>query len=186
MRVGLDETRAAYLDFLKKRARIADPEDIPGFVRKALGTLDRETGALKGGLFGKWQEINEVLVFRSRLLDELAAARATPGSSGPKRKVLNDLQGAIIDKDLTALAGQVDEEVRASVDLAIQVIAIELLVMAEAIEYQRPLRSGEGVERAFALVRSVVPRLTEDRPPAPDIAAIAQLIRSGAFARSEA
>ena len=43
------------------------------------------------------------------------------------------------------------------------------------------LRSGRGVERTYKLVRSVVPRLTEDRPPAPDIAAIAQLIRQGAF-----
>lgn len=77
-------------------------------------------------------------------------------------------------------------QVRAAVDIVIQVIAIELLVMAEAMEYQRPLRSGAGVERAFTVVRSVVPRLTEDRPPSPDIAAIAQLIRSGAFAGSEA
>jgi histidine ammonia-lyase len=51
------------------------------------------------------------------------------------------------------------------------------------MEYQRPLRSGEAVERTYKTVRSVVPRLTEDRPPSPDIAAIAQLITKGAFAR---
>ncbi len=72
-------------------------------------------------------------------------------------------------------------QARAAVDLAINVVAIELLVMAEALEYQRPLRSGEGVERTHDLVRSVVPRLTEDRPPSPDIAVIAKLIRGGAF-----
>jgi len=72
-------------------------------------------------------------------------------------------------------------QARAAIDLAINVVAIELLVMAEALEYQRPLRSGEGVERTHDLVRSVVPRLTEDRPPAPDIAAIAKLIQNGAF-----
>jgi len=49
------------------------------------------------------------------------------------------------------------------------------------MEYQRPLRSGDGVERTFTQVRSVVSRLTADRPPAPDIAAIAELIRTGAF-----
>jgi len=74
-------------------------------------------------------------------------------------------------------------QARAAVDLAINVVAIELLVMAEALEYQRPLRSGEGVERTHELVRSVAPRLTADRPPAPDIAAIAKLIRDGAFGR---
>ncbi len=60
-------------------------------------------------------------------------------------------------------------------------MAIELLVMAEAMEYQRPLRSGVGVERTYATVRSVVERLDADRPPAPDIAALAQLIRDGGF-----
>jgi len=54
--------------------------------------------------------------------------------------------------------------------------------MAEAMEYQRPLHSGQGVERAYELVRSVVPPLTEDRPPSPDIAAITALIENGAFA----
>ena len=38
--------------------------------------------------------------------------------------------------------------------------------MAEAMEYQRPLRSGEGVERTCQRVRAVVERLTADRPPA--------------------
>jgi histidine ammonia-lyase len=62
-----------------------------------------------------------------------------------------------------------------------QVVAIELLCAAEALEYQRPLRSGEGVEQAHSLVRSVVSRRTADRPPAPDIAAIEALIARGAF-----
>jgi histidine ammonia-lyase len=70
---------------------------------------------------------------------------------------------------------------RRSLELCTRVIAIELLCAAEAIEYQRPLRSGGAVERAHAVVRSVVPRLTADRPPSPDIEAVAGLIASGAF-----
>ena len=70
---------------------------------------------------------------------------------------------------------------RRAVSLCEQVVAIELLCASEALEYQRPLRSGQGVEAAHALVRSVVPQLTEDRPPAPDIAAIVELIKNGAF-----
>jgi histidine ammonia-lyase len=54
--------------------------------------------------------------------------------------------------------------------------------MAEAMEYQRPLRSGANVERLHATIRRHVPRLTHDRPPAADIAAIAALIRDGALA----
>jgi histidine ammonia-lyase len=72
-------------------------------------------------------------------------------------------------------------QVRRAVELARYVIAAELLVMTEAMEYQRPLRSGAGVERTVELVRSVVPRLTADRPPAPDLEAIAGLIADGAL-----
>ncbi|MAJ48063.1 MAG: histidine ammonia-lyase [Planctomycetes bacterium TMED75] len=65
---------------------------------------------------------------------------------------------------------------RQSIRLARDVVAIELLVMTEAMEHQRPLRSGTGVESTVAKVREVVPPLKQDRPPAPDIARIAELI----------
>jgi len=85
-------------------------------------------------------------------------------------------------EDYNSMGATAAHQVRAAVELATQVVAIELLVMTEAMEYQRPLRSGEGVERTYETVRSVVNRLTADRPPAPDIAAIAALIKAGAFA----
>lgn len=68
-----------------------------------------------------------------------------------------------------------------SADLCRKVIAIELLCAAEALEYQRPMKSGAGVERAFETIRSVVPRLQEDRSPAADIRAIEELIIAGRF-----
>lgn len=70
---------------------------------------------------------------------------------------------------------------RRSLALARDVIAIELLVMAEAMEHQRPLRSGAGVERTVEHIRAVVPPLTQDRAPSPDIAQIADLIAAGTF-----
>jgi histidine ammonia-lyase len=68
-----------------------------------------------------------------------------------------------------------------SCELATNVVAIELLCAAQALEFHRPLRSGAGVEKAHANIRAVVPKLADDRSPAPDIAAIADLIRRGAF-----
>ncbi len=68
-----------------------------------------------------------------------------------------------------------------SADLCRKVIAIELLCAAEALEYQRPLKSGAGVERAFETIRSVVPRLQEDRSPSADIRVIENLIATGRF-----
>lgn len=73
-------------------------------------------------------------------------------------------------------------KVRRSLERCRQVVAIELLCAAEAMEYQRPLRSGDGVERAHATIRTAVPRRTADRPPSPDIATIERLIAQGRFA----
>jgi len=68
-----------------------------------------------------------------------------------------------------------------SVALARSVVSIELLVMSEALEYQRPLVSGVGVERAHEALRARIPRLTADRSQSTDIAVIDEMIRSGAF-----
>jgi histidine ammonia-lyase len=70
---------------------------------------------------------------------------------------------------------------RRALELCRQVVAIELLCSAQALEHHRPLRSGDNIEAAHATIRAHVAPLTADRPPAPDIAAIAQLIESGGF-----
>lgn len=70
---------------------------------------------------------------------------------------------------------------RRVLELTRNVVAIELLCAAQGLEHHRPLRSGEGVERAHAIIRTVVAPLVADRSPAPDIAAIAELIRFGRF-----
>ena len=54
---------------------------------------------------------------------------------------------------------------RQSIRLARDVVAIELPVMTEAMEHQRPLWSGTGVERTVEAVRGEVTPLTTDRPP---------------------
>lgn len=72
-----------------------------------------------------------------------------------------------------------------AMELARYVIAVELVCAAQGLEYHRPLKSGAGVERARAIVRGNVPVLTADRPPAPDIEAVASLIMRGAFREGE-
>src|SRR5438034_8905744 len=72
-------------------------------------------------------------------------------------------------------------KLRSIVDLGENLFAIELLTGAEALEHRRPLRAGEGVERAFKTVREVAPQLTNDRSLSGDIARVAQKIRAGAF-----
>ncbi len=63
------------------------------------------------------------------------------------------------------------------------IVAIELLAAAQGLDFRRPLQSAGPIEEAHALIRAHVPHLDVDRPMAPDIAAIAALLRSGAFDR---
>ncbi len=72
---------------------------------------------------------------------------------------------------------------RRAIELCTSVVAIELLIASQAIELHRPLRSGRSVEAAHKSIRSIVPPLLADRALSADIAAIAQLIRSGGLGR---
>jgi histidine ammonia-lyase len=62
------------------------------------------------------------------------------------------------------------------------VVGIELMCAAQALEFLQPLRPGVGVERAYRLVRQRVAPLGTDRVLAPDIAAMAEMVREGVFA----
>jgi histidine ammonia-lyase len=76
-------------------------------------------------------------------------------------------------------------KLRSIVDLAENLVAIELLAAAEGLEHRRPLKPGRGVERAFAGVRKIAPPLTRDRALSGDIARVAEAIRRGDFDSGE-
>lgn len=97
---------------------------------------------------------------------------ATPASVG-------NISTAAGIEDYNSMGATAGNKLRDCVILAEQVIAIELLNMATAIDHHRPLVSGTGVEAAYEMIRNVVPTLEADRSPAPDIESIVCLIRSG-------
>ena len=69
---------------------------------------------------------------------------------------------------------------RRAVELATSAVAVELLCAAEAAEYvSSELDHGIGTGAVYRAVRSVVEPLTEDRPLAPDIDAVASVISEG-------
>ena len=68
---------------------------------------------------------------------------------------------------------------RDAIDRAEGVLAIEALCAAQGLDFRAPLRSGAGVARAQAIVRSRVAHLGADRSPAPDIDAVRELVHSG-------
>jgi histidine ammonia-lyase len=66
-----------------------------------------------------------------------------------------------------------------ALDLATRVVAIEILFACQAIDLLSPLRTSPTLQRVHARVRDLVPTLADDRPPAPDIEKISQLIADG-------
>jgi histidine ammonia-lyase len=85
-------------------------------------------------------------------------------------------------EDYNSFGPRAAAKARRAIELAESVVAIELLCASEALEHHRPLKTGEKLEVAHATIRGRVGRLEDDRPPAPDIEAITQLIREDAFA----
>ena len=62
-----------------------------------------------------------------------------------------------------------------------RVLAIELLAGAQGVEFLAPLQPGAGVAVTRAFVRSLSPRLDDDRPLTDDIEAVAGAIRDGSL-----
>jgi histidine ammonia-lyase len=60
-------------------------------------------------------------------------------------------------------------------------LAIELLAAAQAVEFLAPLEPGAGARATHAFVRSLSPRLRDDRPLGPDIEAVASAIRDNSL-----
>jgi histidine ammonia-lyase len=71
-----------------------------------------------------------------------------------------------------------------SVEIARQVVAIELLCAAQGLDYLAPLTSSAPVQRVRGIIRARVPTLHDDRPPAPDILQLEQLIAEADIERA--
>ena len=69
-------------------------------------------------------------------------------------------------------------------ELATRVIAVELLCACQAIDLLAPLTTSRALQQVHARVRSIVPPLAGDRPPAPDIEAISHIDRRGSLEAS--
>src|SRR5881392_412462 len=107
------------------------------------------------------------LLNEARVLAHPSSIDNVPTSGGKEDHVAMGMTGAL--------------KFRTIVDLAENLLAIELLAAAEGLEHRRPLKAGVGVERAFAAVRKIALPLTEDRALSGDIASVTDSIRRGDF-----
>jgi histidine ammonia-lyase len=64
------------------------------------------------------------------------------------------------------------------------VLAIEALAAAQALDFRAPLETGKRAKSAVAAIRAVSPRFTEDRIFTPDIVRVSDLIASGKLAEA--
>ncbi|MGH9175851.1 MAG: aromatic amino acid lyase [Vicinamibacterales bacterium] len=68
-----------------------------------------------------------------------------------------------------------------ALQLTTHVIAVEVLCACQALDLLAPLVTSDPLKRVHRAVRERVAMLADDRPPAPDLDRIAQMIRSGAL-----
>ena len=113
------------------------------------------------------QYVAASLVSENKVLSHPAAVDSIPTSAGQEDHV--SMGNAAGLKAWQAL-GNVE-----------RVLAIELLAGVQAVEFLAPLQPGVGARAAREHVRSLSPRLRDDRSLSGDIEAVAESIRSGAL-----
>jgi histidine ammonia-lyase len=84
-------------------------------------------------------------------------------------------------EDFNSMGATSAHKVLRIIEQAQQVVAIELMCAAQMLDFRKPLKPGLGVQKAFDIVRSYVEKLEHDRTLAPDIAALANAVKEGAF-----
>ena len=115
------------------------------------------------------QIVAAALINECQVLAHPSSTGSIPTDGGKEDHVSMGMTGAI--------------KLRQIVEHVERVLAIELMCAAQALEFRRPLKSSRRIEEAHDAVRKVIPRLERDRVLAPDIAAMAEAIRSGKLDR---
>src|ERR687887_309056 len=113
------------------------------------------------------QYVAAALVSESKALSHPASVDSIPTSAGQEDHV--SMGNAAGLKAWQALAN------------AERVLAIELLAGVQGVEFLAPLQPGVGVRAAREQIRSLSPRLRDDRQLSADIERVAEGIRSGAL-----
>ncbi|URQ88426.1 histidine ammonia-lyase [Pseudoalteromonas sp. SCSIO 43088] len=124
------------------------------------------SGGLNSGMMIP-QYVTAALVTENKSLCFPPSADSVPTSMGQEDHVS---MGSISGRKLNQVLGNLDK-----------IFAIELMYAAQAIEFRRPNKCSDIIEENFALIRSKVAKLEEDRLLKPDIDAMVELVKSQAF-----
>jgi len=113
------------------------------------------------------QYVAASLVSENKVLAHPASVDSIPTSAGQEDHV-----------SMGNAAGIKAWQVLANVE---RVLAIELLAGVQGVEFLAPLQPGRGARAAREVVRSLSPRLRDDRPLSGDIEAVAESVRNGSL-----
>jgi histidine ammonia-lyase len=113
------------------------------------------------------QYVAAALVNEIKILAHPASIDSIPTSAGME--------------DFVSMGVTSAHKVQRILDLARQVITIELMCAAQMLDFRAPLKPGIGVQQAQEIVRSFVTKLEHDRVLAPDIATLAEAVKEGVF-----
>jgi histidine ammonia-lyase len=113
------------------------------------------------------QYVAAALVNELKILAHPASIDSIPTSAGME--------------DFVSMGATSANKILRILELAQQVVAIELLCAAQMLDFRKPLRPGKGAQEAYEIVRSFVPMLENDRVLAPDIAMMTRAVKDGAF-----
>jgi histidine ammonia-lyase len=113
------------------------------------------------------QYVSASLVSENKVLAHPASVDSIPTSAGQEDHV-----------SMGNAAGLKAWQVLANVEWS---LAIELLAGVQGVEFLAPLEPGRGVAAARSFVRTLSPRLVEDRPLAGEIDEVARAIRDGSL-----
>ncbi|EKB55509.1 histidine ammonia-lyase [Bergeyella zoohelcum] len=131
-----------------------------------LPRLLAETSGLNSG-FMIPQYTTAALVTENKTLCFPASADSIPTSLGQEDHV-----------SMGSISGRKFNQV---LDNLVNIFAVELMFAAQGLEFRRPAKCSDIIEENYDLVRSVVPKLEDDRLIGKDMHALAQLIRERAF-----
>ncbi|HAF02455.1 MAG TPA: histidine ammonia-lyase [Spartobacteria bacterium] len=162
---ALDYAAIAVTDLMSISERRIDRLVNPDLNESLPAFLARHPGTQSGFMIAHVAAVS--LLSEAKVLAHPASIDNLPTSGGKEDHVSMGMTSAL--------------KLRSIVDLAENLLAIELLASAEALEHRRPLKAGIGVERAFAVLRKIAPPLTQDRSLSGDIARVADAIRREKF-----
>lgn len=110
-----------------------------------------------------------------------AASLASENKSLAHPASVDSLPTSANQEDFVSMAAFAARRLEAMNANTASILAIELLAAAEGIDFHRPLKTSETLERAHAVIRAQVRRIDHDRYFAPAIVAVRNLVSNRSF-----